>query len=143
MSKLMFRLAATLLPAMSLIPFLPNLALAGPVAVRGIVTKIDGEMVTLKQPWGDEITVKVDERIQNRIGWNALVVGADTAIVLDPNTNNPSVAIKVSTCVSPAPPFVAVQPIAVPPLGAPPVFTPAPRPVAPPPPEAPPPRILY
>jgi hypothetical protein len=131
--------AATL--AAAAVPVFGLPALAGPVAVRGIVTKIDGDMVTLKQPWGDLVTVKVDTRKQNRPGMNPIVVGTDAAITLDPKTNNPSVAIKVCTCVSEAPAFVAVQPIPVPQIGGPVNFPPRPAPPAPP--AAPPPRILF
>jgi hypothetical protein len=128
--------AAVAVPAMGL----P--ALAGPVAVRGIVTRIDGDMVTLRQPWGETITVKVDSRRQNRPGMNPLVEGTDTAITLDPKTQNPSVAIKVCTCVSEVAPYVAVTPIPVPQIGGPVTFPP--RPPAPPRMDPPaPPRILY
>jgi hypothetical protein len=142
MQKLKQKLVAASFAAMAVPAFgLP--AFAGPVAVRGIVTKIDGEMVTLKQPWGDPITVKVDTRRQNRPGMNPLVEGTDAAITLDPKTDNPPVAIKVCTCVSEVAPYVAVAPIPVPQIGGPVNFPPRP---APPPPVAPPPppaRILY
>jgi hypothetical protein len=119
-------------------------ALAGPVAVRGIVTKIDGERVTLKQPWGEEVTILVDTRRQNRPGMNPLVVGTDTAVLLDPKTDNPSVAIKVCTCVVEAPAYVAVTPIRVPEIGGPVNFTPRPPAPAPAPaPEAPPKVLFY
>jgi hypothetical protein len=125
------------------VPALALPAMAGPVAVRGVVTKIDGDMVTLRQPWGETITIKVDQRRQTRAGMNPLVEGTDAAITLDPKTDNPSVAIKVCTCVSEVAPYVAVAPIPVPQVGGPVNFGPRP---APPPrevPAPPPPRILY
>jgi hypothetical protein len=110
-----------------------------PVAVRGVITKMDGDNVTIKQPWGDEVTVEVSYGRRNRVFREALEVGMDVAFILDPDSEK-LVARKLCTRILPAPPFVAVEPLKVPPSAPPPPMTP--RPVAPPTPPAPP-RILF
>lgn len=128
---------ATVTPA-----FLPLTVTAAPKAVRGVITSIDGDSFTLKQPWGEEITVVIDGKRQ-RCGGGPFEVGTDVAIILFPNVT-PLAAQRLCTRIVPAPSFVAVPPIKVPMTSAPPapVSRPIPAPV-PAPVSAPPARILY
>ncbi len=132
--KLLAGLAlATLAPL-----FAPLVADAAPKAVRGIITNIDGDQFTLKQPWGEEIVVVIDGK-RRRCGGGPLEVGTDAAIILFPNVD-PLTAQRICTRVVPVPPFVAVEPIKVPVISAPVSRPPAPMPTVAPPPPA---RILY
>ncbi|AFY60401.1 hypothetical protein [Synechococcus sp. PCC 6312] len=127
----------TLAPA-----FLPLTVTAAPKAVRGVITSIDGDNFTLKQPWGEEITVVIDGK-RRRCGRGPFEVGTDVAIILFPDVT-PLTAQRLCTRIVPAPPYVAVQPIKVPMTSAPPapVSRPIPAP-APAPVTAPPATILY
>lgn len=116
--------------------FAPMMTEAAPKAVRGIITNIDGDNFTLKQPWGDEIVVVIDGK-RRRCGGAELEVGTDVAIILFPDVE-PLTARRLCTHIVPAPPFVAVQPIRVPQVSVPVSTPPAPAPAA-----TPPARILY
>jgi len=110
-------------------------------AVRGVVTNIDGDNVTLRQPWGKEIVVVFDRKHRQRPFRAEIVEGLDIAVILDPKASVPTAKI-ICAAIVPAPPYVAVTPIRVPQVSAPPMMrTPAAAP--PPPPAAPPARILY
>lgn len=128
---------ATLVPAV-----LPVTVNAAPKAVRGVITNIDGDNFTLKQPWGEEITVVIDGK-RRRCGGGPFEIGTDVAMILFPNTT-PLTAQRLCTRIVPAPPYVAVTPIKVPTTSVPPapISRPMPAP-APAPMPAPPARILY
>lgn len=110
-------------------------ALAAPVGVRGTITNINGDQVTLKQPWGDEITITIAEKKLTRPFRDPIVVGDDIAVVMYPDKDG-LIARKYCTRIPLLPPFVPVQPIVVPEIGAAPParpFTPSePMPTPPP-----------
>ncbi|MCI3281849.1 hypothetical protein L5470_12895 [Synechococcus sp. PCC 6717] len=108
-------------------------------AVRGIVTNIDGDNVTLRQPWGEEIVVVFDRKHRQRPFRAEIVEGIDIAVILKPKASVPTAKI-ICAAIVPAPPYVAVTPVQVPQVTAPP---PARIPAAAPPPAMPPARILY
>jgi hypothetical protein len=116
-------------------------AQAGPVGVRGTVTAIDGDKVTLKQPWGDEITIDMKQAKQARPFREPLEVDDDIAVVLYPDQD--LVARKYCDRIPEMAPYVTVEPIKVPEIGGPTTFTPAPAAPPAPAPEPAPPRILY
>ncbi len=109
---------------------------AVPVAVRGVIQSIEGDQVTLKQPWGETVVVEVSRAAQDFYG---LEPGTDVAIRLKRGVDR-LVAQKICTRLSPTR-FVAVEPIRVPQVGQsearPPAITPrraepaAPQPAAP------------
>ncbi|MDR5639964.1 hypothetical protein RHI63_10940 [Thermosynechococcus sp. GLH187] len=111
-------------------------------AVRGVVTNIDGDNVTLRQPWGEEIVVVFDRKHRQRPFRKEIVEGLDVAVILDPKASVPTAKI-ICAAIVPAPEYVAVTPIRVPQVGG---SAPAPRPAAIPPAApapAPPTQILF
>ncbi|MCH9055437.1 hypothetical protein [Parathermosynechococcus lividus] len=82
-------------------------------AVRGIVTNIDGDNVTLRQPWGEEIVVVFDRKHRQRPFRAEIVEGMDIAVILKPKASVPTAKI-ICAAIVPAPPYVAVTPIQVP-----------------------------
>lgn len=121
---------------------LPLAVTAAPKAVRGVITSIDGDNVTLKQPWGEEIVVVFDRKHRDRPFRDPIAVGEEVAVILNPNISTPT-AMRLCTRIVPAPAYVAVQPMKVPVTSAPPAPMPRPRPVPAPAPVAPPPQILF
>lgn len=82
-----------------------------PTAVRGVVESIDGNKVSLRQPWGDKIDVEVSQPRQERVG---LKVGSDVAISMRRGVGT-LVAQRLCTRQYRTT-FVAVEPIRVPPI---------------------------
>lgn len=121
---------------------LPVAVSAAPKAVRGVITSIDGDNVTLKQPWGKDIVVIFDRKHREKPFRDPIAVGEEIAVILDPDASTPT-AMRLCTRIVPAPAYVAVQPIKVPVTSAPPAPRPVARPVPAPAPVAPPPQILY
>jgi hypothetical protein len=115
-------------------------ALAAPVGVRGTVTNINGDQVTLKQPWGDEITITIAERKLTKPFVDPLIVGNDIAVVMYADKEG-LIARKYCRRIPLLPPFVPVQPIVVPEIGAAPAARPY-TPYTPPEPMTPPPTKL-
>ncbi|MDG2990870.1 hypothetical protein L3556_08010 [Candidatus Synechococcus calcipolaris G9] len=142
----MFKLRHTALAALAiaatglgLVGMVPEAEAQSAKAVRGVVTNIDGDLVTMRQPWGEDIVVVFDRKHRQRPFRAEVEEGMDLAVILDPRYQEPTAKILCAAIV-PAPPYVAVQPLQIPAVSAPP-----PRPVvAPPPaPQPPPPQILF
>lgn len=122
--------------------FLPLGASAADVkAVRGVITSIEGDNVTLKQPWGEDIVVVFDRKRREKPFRDPLEVGDEVAVILDADASVPT-AERLCVRIVPAPPYVAVTPIQIPTTPAP-VSRPVPPPPVAPAPMAPPPQILY